>query len=135
MVDIEVVYDESFGVWLSPNIANLRHPVPLYDIEIPANICISEFWKPHWLLNTYPYVTFWPKSVSFTRPIFARLDISDKTLPVVPISHIFHSLPDDMIMSWQHLEYAPWLDTPILHSGTPIDSRDMVFRPSINNDH
>jgi hypothetical protein len=106
MVDTEVVYDESFGVWSSPNVANLIHPVPPYDMEIPANIRISEFRKPRWLSNVYPYVAFWPKSVSFTGPIFARLDISDKTLPVIRISHIFYSLPDDMITSWRRLEIA-----------------------------
>ena len=105
-IDTEVMYDPAFGVWSSPNVGGLRHPIPPYDMELPANIRFSELRQPRWLSNAYPYIAFWPKEVSFNGPIFGRLGFNDTTLPIVATSHVSYSLPQQMIISWQRLEHA-----------------------------
>jgi hypothetical protein len=82
IIETEAFYDKTFGLWFSPNVTTLRYLVPAYDMEIPFNACLSDFRKPRWLSNAYPFIAFRPKAVEFTGPLFSRLNICVRTLSV-----------------------------------------------------
>jgi hypothetical protein len=106
VVDTEIFYDETFGLWSSPNVSNLCYPVLEFDMELPSDARLSDLQKPRWLSNQYPFVVFWPKWVSFNGPIFSRLNICDRTLSIQNIDMLHYALNSDIISSWQRLEHA-----------------------------
>jgi hypothetical protein len=107
VLDTEVFYDETFGIWSSPTyVSTLRYPIPVYDMEIPSNIRLRDLRQPRWLTNTYPFIAFWPKSVDFNRPIFSRLDICNRAISVEKAGPLYYQLNSNIITSWSRLERA-----------------------------
>jgi hypothetical protein len=106
VLDTEVFYDKSVGIWSSPNVSSLRYPIPVYDMEIPSDVRLRDLRQPRWLSNTYPFIAFWPKSVDFNGPIFSRLDICDRTISVEKAGPFHYQLHSNIINSWSRLERA-----------------------------
>jgi hypothetical protein len=107
-----VFYDAEYGIWSSPNSTAVNHPIAPYDMEVPFNSRFRDFGRRRWLSNSYPYLAFWPIDVSFSGPLFLRLNINDLNLQIVsvPSKTTLHygcyMLHPDTIASWERLESA-----------------------------
>jgi hypothetical protein len=102
----KVFFDEKIGIWSSPNMTTLYQPVPPFDMQIPSNSRYKDFRSPRWLSNTYPYLAFWPIYISFSGPIFSRLNLCEQSLRIVTLQANKYTLAPDIVTSWQRLEHA-----------------------------
>ena len=96
-----VFYDQQHGVWSSPNAYSIPRVVPQLAMQIPAVTRYRDFRTPRWLSNEYPYLAFWPIYVSFTGPIFSRLNFSNSTIVVEKVGRDKYCLAHTTMISWQ----------------------------------
>jgi hypothetical protein len=102
----EFIGDEQQLIFWSPNAKTFPvSSLPDRNAITLEYYVVKDLQKLHWSMNKMPHIMFTPLSFKFQGPLFDRLAISQKTVPMICIGILWYLLPD-IGRPWQHLAAA-----------------------------